>query len=225
MFLKKEDINRKEIYRYLGYKGQEPDETVKELIEEVLEQLLNAIEPRYLYKLYQCKIEEADITFWHENTGECFTLQSKNLAYALRGCKEAYLMAATLGIGADKLLQRYEVISMAKASVSQACGAAVVEALCDETQEEIRRLAVEKKCHIRPRFSPGYGDLKLETQKEIFKQLDCTKRIGITLTEDMLMYPTKSVTALIGLTDEKEECHTGKCKQCTNTECEFRDEV
>ena len=70
MLLKKEDINRKEIYRYLGYKGQEPDETVKELIEEVLEQLLKVVEPKYLYKLYQCKIDETDITLWHENTGE-----------------------------------------------------------------------------------------------------------------------------------------------------------
>lgn len=225
MVLEKEDVNRREIYRYLGYKGQEPDETVKKLVDEVLEQLLQIVEPKYLYKLYQCSIESNHITFLHSQTGECFVLESRNLAYTLRGCREAYLMAATLGLGADKLLQRYEVLSMAKASVSQACGAAVVEALCNKAQEEIRQKSLQNGYYLRPRFSPGYGDLKLETQKELCRQLDCTKRIGITLTEDMLMYPTKSVTAIIGLTREKEDCHIGKCRNCTNTECEFRDEI
>lgn len=225
MVLKKESINRREIYRYLGYRGQEPDETVKILIEDVLTQLLESVEPKYLYKFYQCRINGAEITLSNRQTGECFVLNSKNLAYVLRDCEEVCLMAATLGLGADKLLQRYEVLNMAKASASQACGAAAVEALCNEVQEEIRKLAAEKNKFLRPRFSPGYGDLQLETQKEICRQLDCTKRIGITLTEDMLMYPTKSVTALIGLTDGEEACHTGKCRQCTNMECEFRDEI
>ena len=51
---------------------------------------------------------------------------------------------------------------------------------------------------VRPRFSPGYGDLPLALQREVFAALDCPRRIGLTLSDSLLMSPTKSVTALIG---------------------------
>jgi cobalamin-dependent methionine synthase I len=41
-------------------------------------------------------------------------------------------------------------------------------------------------------------------QKDIFAALDCPRRIGLTLGEGMLMSPTKSVTALIGVYKCKE---------------------
>ena len=58
-------------------------------------------------------------------------------------------------------------------------------------------------CH--PRFSPGYGDLSLDTQKKLLSALDSQRKIGITLTESLLMLPTKSVSAIIGL-----ECRKGE---------------
>ena len=57
---------------------------------------------------------------------------------------------------------------------------------------EIQRNAKEKGLYLRPRFSPGYGDFALEYQKDIFRMLECEKRIGITLTEGNLMMPSKS---------------------------------
>ena len=51
---------------------------------------------------------------------------------------------------------------------------------------------------FKPRFSPGYGDLSLEVQKEIFSLLDCPRKIGVSLGDSLLMTPSKSVTAIIG---------------------------
>ncbi len=68
-----------------------------------------------------------------------------------------------------------------------------------------------------------YGDLPLDYQKTIFEELECTKRIGLTLTDSLLMYPTKSVSALIGLTANPQSCHIGKCRDCENTACAFRE--
>ncbi|MBO5857729.1 MAG: Vitamin B12 dependent methionine synthase activation subunit, partial [Clostridia bacterium] len=42
-------------------------------------------------------------------------------------------------------------------------------------------------------------DLELTTQKDIFKILDCSKKIGLTLNDSLLMSPTKSVTAFVGI--------------------------
>ena len=113
---------------------------------------------------------------------------------------------------------------MAKASVLQACAAAAIEACCNMLQQELQSDAARHGFYLRPRFSPGYGDLPLAAQKDFFQAIDCTKRLGITLTDSLLMYPTKSVTAFIGVTPQKEDCHIGKCKQCKNIGCEFRDE-
>lgn len=225
MQLLKEEINQKEIFRYLGYKGQEPDNKVKILTQELLGELLQKISPKYIYKSYEISINESTINFFHKDTHQEFLLKSKQLSDNLKDCHEAYLMAVTLGFEADKLLKKYEVINIAKASIVQACGAACVEALCDMAQNEIATFVKLKDCYLRPRFSAGYGDLGLENQKILFEQLDCTKRLGLTLTEDMLMYPTKSVTAIIGVTTKMQRnCLSHKCKSCDYVECEFRDE-
>lgn len=220
-----EALNIREIYRYMGYRGAEPDENIKRMTVEVLEKLIGAIEPKNIYKLYDCQIDKDTIELYDaERNGMELTVQSNNLADNLRQCEKVVLIAATLGIGADKLLNKYEVLNMARASIAQACGAACIEAYCDILQQHIGLQAADKGFFMRPRFSPGYGDLPLETQRGIFRTLECTKRIGLTLTESLLMYPTKSVTAFIGLTTNAYGCHVKKCSQCSNIGCEFRNE-
>lgn len=225
-----EAVNPKEVYRYLGYRGEIPDETVCSLIETVLTQLRQDMEPKSIYKIYDCCVEEDVIRLSqaeHESVG--MMVHSKNLADNLQQCRKTALLAATLGIGADKLLRKYEVTNMAKASIAQACGAACIEAYCNILQEDIRKQALihpqmdGKRLYLRPRFSPGYGDLPLETQKAIFDQLECSKRIGLTLTQSLLMVPTKSVTAFIGMTEREESCHIGKCEYCGKADCSFRE--
>lgn len=50
---------------------------------------------------------------------------------------------------------------------------------------------------VTRRFSPGYGDRELKTQKDFLKWLGAVQ-IGISLTEACLMQPEKSVSAVIG---------------------------
>ncbi len=222
MELRIEDVNRREIYRYLGYGGKVPDETVLQMTEEVLRELIRVIQPKNLYQSYACSVQGDEIRLWNEVQTDPVILHSRKLAENLAQCGKVVLMAATLGIEADKLLQRYEIMNMAKASAAQACGAACIEAYCNLLQEDIRRRAQDEELYLRPRFSPGYGDFPLEAQKIIFDCLQCTKRLGLTLTDSLLMYPTKSVTALIGLTKNKQGCHIAKCSTCENRGCEFR---
>ncbi len=212
-------VNQKEIYRYLGYGTQEPDASVCKLVDEVLSGLLAVIKPKNIYRWYDCSTDGENVFVGNRK------FASRNLSGNLAQCAVVALLAATLGIEADKLLQRYEVVNMAKASIAQACAAACIEAYCNLIQEAIRLAAQEESgqpLFIRPRFSPGYGDLPLEAQKDIFCMLDCTKRIGLTLTQELLMYPTKSVTAFIGLTNNPQNCHIEKCKNCGKTDCAFR---
>ena len=109
------------------------------------------------------------------------------------------MFSATVGIEIDRFIRKYGRISPTKALFFQAIGSERVEALADKFNEEIREEARAKGFTTHPRYSPGYGDLALDIQKEIFEVLDCTKQIGITLSESLLMSPSKSITAIIGL--------------------------
>jgi cobalamin-dependent methionine synthase I len=80
----------------------------------------------------------------------------------------------------------------------QALGSERVESLCDAFEGYLKERLGEGIA-LRPRFSPGYGDLSLEFQREVFTLLDCPRSLGISLSESLLMTPEKSVTALIGI--------------------------
>ena len=75
---------------------------------------------------------------------------------------------------------------------------------------------------LKPRFSPGYGDLPLEMQRDIFRVLDCSRKIGLTLNESLLMSPSKSVTAIVGIGGEEYQKEKNKCGACPNLDCAFR---
>ena len=74
---------------------------------------------------------------------------------------------------------------------------------------------------LEPRFSPGYGDLPLSAQKNIFAVLDPERRIGLTLNSSLLMSPSKSVTAFVGL-GNTEKRGSNKCSLCEKTDCTLR---
>ena len=79
-----------------------------------------------------------------------------------------------------------------------------------------------KGLYLRPRFSPGYGDFPLSCQEGLLNGLQAGKRIGITLTEGSLMMPSKSVTAVIGISENKEFCTVTGCEICEKTDCAYR---
>ncbi len=209
--------DRKETLRYLGYRGQEPDAQIEKLIEEVNEELERESFPKSVYQEYDCRVEGELVKLGPLN------ITSSNLSINLQECEKVIVLAATIGRAADLMIKKYSVINMAKAAIVQAAGAAAIESYVDEVEEEIRKNAQKRGLYLRPRFSPGYGDFSLEYQKEVFQLLECSKRIGITLTEGNLMMPTKTVTAVIGLTrQEHQSCHQKSCSRCQKTDCEFR---
>lgn len=180
-------INEKEILRYAG--GIADDNTIK-LLNECINEALDCI----TYKVCYCELPVK------ANGDLCdfgvFDVQSKNLATNLSGCNSAIIFGATVGIGIDRLITKYSHISPAKALMLQAFGAERIEALCDAFCNDIQNTL---KTQLKPRFSAGYGDLPLDTQKQIFSLLNLPKNIGLTLNDSLLMSPTKSVTAFIGI--------------------------
>ena len=186
------DINKREIMRYMASLGG--GDEILELIDECLAEVREMLQYKVCYTVLSAEIDGDIISL------PCGQIESKNLAKNLSGCDKAIVFAATIGVGIDRLISKYSRLSPTKALCFQAIGAERVEALCDNFCEKMKSEFEKGGERLKPRFSPGYGDLPLETQKLIFSLLDCPKRIGVTLGDTLLMSPSKSVTAFVGIT-------------------------
>lgn len=208
--------NEREILRYLGYRGQEIPEPVGYLIEECRQELEQYAAPKNIWRSYPLRIDGDMID------AGCFQTSSKSLAGNLKGCEELLLFAATLGSRVDILLHKYGKLQISKAVVMQAAAAAMLETYCDQINDELKERYRQQGKYLRPRFSPGYGDFSLSCQIPIAAALELTKRIGITLTDSLLMAPSKSVTAVIGAGQNESPGLPRGCQSCNKQDCEYR---
>ena len=209
-------INKKEVERYLGYGKNIPDERTTELIEECIRQIEKIAQPRSIYRIFDLKLKEDQI----EAAG--MKMQSRNLARNLKGCEKIVFFAATLGNEPDILMNRYSRLQISKAAVLQAVGAAAIEDYCNRCQKKIEEQAAAEGFYVRPRYSPGYGDLPLAIQGRFLDTIEATKRAGIYLSEGDIMLPEKSVTAIMGVSEVNTHCRMEGCEVCANITCAYR---
>lgn len=211
------DINRNEILRYLGYGRNDADEAVNAVIDECIEELLKTVSPKSITRSYDLKLGQDDLI-----DCTCFRVKSRNLSKNLQDCSGVILFAATLGAEADMLIRRYNKLLMSKAVVMQAAAAAMIEEYCNTVNEKLREEYYKRQLYLRPRFSPGYGDFPLACQMDICSALELNKRIGITLTDSCIMMPSKSVTAVIGISQKPYLCNINGCEVCEKLDCMYR---
>ena len=205
------EYNRKEALRYL--RARPNDEAAGILVDTVYLKLRNEVQARSVLQKHSITVDEAGVTL---DTGVRFT--SRDLARHLKGCDKALLLAATLGSRVDVAIRRLALGSVAEGAAAQAVAAALIESYCDDVQAKADTDGLAQ----RPRFSPGYGDWRLEEQRLLFPVLDCAKRSGLTLTDGLMMAPSKSVTAIIGLSEDVA-CVWNKCMTCGNVNCPYRE--
>lgn len=207
----------REAVRYLGYGKHEADEKTFQLIRECFEELERIAKKRIVYRIFDlCMAEDGCIEIGRMH------IESKGLLKNLSGCEKVILLGATLGVEVDLAMKRYSYTDMAKMVVLQACAATQLEEYVDECQKKLGEEMEKEGYFLRPRFSPGYGDFSILHQKEILAMADTARRIGLTMTDGSMLTPTKSVTALIGLGRENENCHIGGCEACDKTDCTYR---
>lgn len=191
-------IDEYEVLRYLGYQKTAVTENDIRLVQRIIPSVLNVISGRACYSRFPllCQYENKIVLPYG-------TVISKDLTRNLHGCSQVYLFAATIGTGFDRLLQTTRLKSMADAAIMQAIGATAVEFVCDRLNEKLNCEAESQGFKARPRYSAGFGDFTLENQKGFFEILNPSKYCGITLKDNLIMAPEKSVTALIGLEKQK----------------------
>lgn len=212
-------IDKKEVLRYLGHRGQEIDGALDSLIETCIEETKKLSMPNYVYEIFSLKKEEKHIKALKSN----LIFQGTAILKHLRDAKHCAVMAVTLGNRMEKKIRFYEKINLTKATILDACATTAVESLCDQVEKEIRKEAHRRNLEITPPFSPGYGDFPLSIQPQIIKSLETLKRIGLTCTEEYILIPRKSVTALIGFQDKGMKSKKSPCRGCNKvTDCAYQ---
>ena len=186
------EIDIREILRYAGERGS--GEELLPLVKEAISEAEDKLVYRVCYTVLPISVLDGRVCF-----GDALTLSSNKLCERLSGCDRAAVFAATGGIEMDRLIKKSGVCSPLRALIFQALGAERVEALCDAFCDGLR----SEFGSLTPRFSPGYSDLSLFAQRDVLTLLDSEKSIGLTLNESLLMSPTKSVSAIVGIRKSK----------------------
>lgn len=183
-------LNKSEIYRYAN--GENGD--YEAILEECLSEIDFSKKMKVAYEILPLKIDgdSLDLGF----TKAC----SKDLARCLNGCEKYVLFALTGGIQFDMLIKKYSIISPVKALFIGAIGTE-----CAEKTADLFIRDLEKEYFLTNRFSAGYGDLSLSLQRGILNTLNAEKLLNIKLNDSLLMTPSKSITAFVGIKGEKNE--------------------
>lgn len=206
------NIPRNEVKRYLGYRDAEPDARTAELIETCCSEINSLMQCRSIWKPFSFDDISEGIAL-HDAGG--FILPGQDIRRHLSGCHECVLMAATLGNLIERHLSALQVTDMTHALIFDCCATAAIEEYCDEIQAEVDCYAKEQGSVITFRYSPGYGDFPIDSQRSFVALLDAPRRIGLTASMEHLLIPRKSVTAVIGIAKEPpKEPRLSGCSQC-----------
>lgn len=204
-------IGQRAIEEYLGYFGAKLTDELLPIIEECKTELLKCVDYKACVMQVDCCEKEGEISLGFMQSG------SKSLAGNLRGCETAFVFAATTGAAVQRLIAKNTLISPIKGMITDSIGSAAIEAFCDHINRKVGNVD-----YLRPRFSPGYGDLPLDCQQILLDCLEAKKHIGLALTESGMLTPVKSVTAIIGLSKEKNKCKNKKgCMVCNRANCPY----
>jgi hypothetical protein len=211
-------VNKKEVLKYLGYRGGDVDVNVDRRIDEIEKMVIKASNAMVCHRVLNI---ETNSPLLFEKTEAVF--EGKDIQKHLAECKEAIFMAATLGSGVDLLIRRLSIKDMSDAVICDAISSSAIENVCNNYCAHLEAEYAKKNLYLTDRFSPGYGDLPIENQKFFPDILQTQKQIGLCLNRSMLLEPTKSVTAIIGISEKRQEKRRLECEECLNFKsCNFR---
>ena len=206
--MKLEPISKAEAARYMGIKG-EPDRAASELLDRAEKLVREKVSPQYVYRETSAELCSNGVKLGCMDT----LLSGNSIRKHLEGCERAILLAVTLSAEADKLIRQAAVSDVAFSLAVDCICSAAVEQVCNRAEEEI--FADKPEVYRTWRFSPGYDDLPIELQKELLTALNGQRRIGLTVTESFLLLPTKSVTAIIGISSNPISKGEHGCAVCS----------
>ncbi|MEE0859708.1 MAG: methionine synthase [Acutalibacteraceae bacterium] len=212
-----ENLNYNEALRYMGCRSDKADNHTMDMLAECEKLVIENSVPRYRYAVYDINETAQGI----EVLGTNILLTGEDIKRHLHGCYGIVLMCATISGKIDILIRKTQLEDMSKAIVVNSLSSVAIEQVCDKAEKEIYNQLGE--CYKTWRYSPGYGDLPINLQKDILTTLDAPRKIGLCTSESMTLTPIKSVTAIIGLSHNPVSPAKRGCLSCNLKDtCQYR---
>lgn len=209
MKIRIDKINKNNILKFLYYRGSQIPEEIKNLIDNSIEVIKKNYIARYTYKVFSRKDHLLQPIFI-----------GKDILNILETSTDVILMAVTLGYELERYINKCSYTDLAKSVVLDAAASAAAESLADD----INRMLEEeyKPRFLTDRFSPGYGDMPIEVQRNFLDLLNAKKEIGLEASSYGIMQPKKSISAIIGISDIKQQHRLKGCGACKLfKECDY----
>ena len=200
-------IELREALHFLGWRGTPVDDQTLDQIQRMMDIVRKEITAHVVTSRFGLDADKHLV-------GTVFATQGTDVYKLLASCDEAILLAATLGAKSERLLLRQQASSSADALIMDAVLSAAIEAVCDETENQIRRDAEAGGLYLTDRFSPGYGDMPLVQTREICAVLNAERSIGLSVSGSGIMIPRKSVTAIMGISRLPQARRPSACAVC-----------
>lgn len=192
------EIPRHHILKRLGYHGRTTEITGDKMaeIDGWIQKAADIIELKGVCRRVDITLGDGLVSL--NASGE--TIESASLCRLLEDSDQILMMGLTGGSAVvDEINSLQKEGRMTEAVVIDAAAGEIVDygfewlesLFTSELRREGRRLT-------RRRFSAGYGDMELSSQKDMYRQLELDK-IGVDLTADFILLPEKSVTAVYGI--------------------------
>lgn len=201
-------LDLEEVKRYLKYDNSRLDTVTKDNIDKAIKIVKDVSYPKYLVKKYPITIIDKKVIV----DSSPVNFSSDDLVQHLENCDSILVVVATLGLELDYQIKKLEIMDLGLAYAVNAVAVEYLEKYLDYIQ--LNEINTDK--NMTSRFSIGYGDLELENQSKLIKLVDASKSIGVNVLESHLMVPSKSVSAIIGLSDLDVNSSLKKCDNCTS---------
>lgn len=214
------EIDKDEVCHYLGYqRDQGPTSSISSLIDDEIKEAYDLIQPSGFYQLMDIRRVRRPRVILEDG----LTVTSEVLSWVLFPCKQVVIFVTSIGRALEeRVAQLMKEGQILKATILDAIGSEAAEKTTGYLQDRVREIANSDDAEITLRYSPGYCDWDITQQRVLFRAMNSAP-LGVSLTEECLMMPRKSVSGVIGVGwGEKRRLRLSPCRFCTRRDCQSR---
>ena len=209
-------IDKKEMMRYAGL-SPKVKEFPKEAIDQAVIEALSLAEPKGIWQILPYEPEQGMI-----EGALPLSLEGRSIRQHLKSSWSVAVLAVTVGDAIEEAsASHFKKGDYLRGLLLDAAATAATEHLADQVNALIDRDAHKTGQKTTWRFSPGYGDWPV-TQQNDFCRLIHAEEIGVHVTDHSMLYPRKSVSAIIGISHCTQRPAPLKCRACSLITCPFR---
>jgi cobalamin-dependent methionine synthase I len=214
------NIDTRQILNQIGYEADyEPSTRIKSLVDDYIENYHNLVESTYSYTFRNIESVDGDRVYLSDSV----ILESKVISSLCKKCNKLAIFILTIGSHLEEMVDYLSENGLVvQATVLDAIGSGAAEQMAGLIEDRIRNVTMMHDQRISRRFSPGYCDWNVNQQEMIFKILN-DDTAGVSLTDECLMIPRKSVSGIIGIGDMESDVESfNPCITCTKEDCPGR---